>query len=225
VYRVVSSNDFELKTDITLPSKKISGGLKFKLGTDELSFEVIMANYKLELNGKQEGNTVSGKLNDLNFQIEMGNPEYELELEGLVPFINYPLEFEVEFEFETGLKFNLKAGEDDLTLSFVLTQHEERYNAEVSVKYGDLAKSAQIVIETGEQGKAEITITGLNTHSLQMQFDSRVRRAIFQSETLGNYAFEMDQDTLKGILALSTPQVSFFCQINMIKIPLCQTII
>ena len=213
IYRVVSSQDFEVKTDITLPSvvaqlpfQKISGGLKFKLESNELNFEVTMVDYKLELNGKREGNEISGNLNELNFEIEMGNPEYELELNGMVPFTNYPIEFEIEFEEGAGFKFNLKA-DNDLVLSFVLTKDNQLYQAEVSVKYGDFAKSAQILIETGEQGKAEITVSGINEHSLQLQFDSRVRRAIFQSESMGNYAFEMDQDSLKGILALTTPHV------------------
>ena len=210
IYRVVSGQDFELKTDVTLPSQTISGGLKFKLQSDELNFAVTMADYKLELNGKRDGDTITGNLNDLSFEIEMGNPEYELELNGVVPFINYPIEFEVEYEEGHGFKFNLKA-DDDLILSFVLTKDNQLYQAEVSVKFGDSeGRSAQILIETGDQGKAEITITGLNSHSLQLQFDSRVRRAIFQSETMGNYAFEMDQDTLKGILVLTTPHVCPF---------------
>ena len=80
---------------------------------------------------------------------------------------------------------------------------------DVAFKYGrQVAQSAKIILETGEQGKIEVTYSGLRSHSMRLQMkENRVRRAIFESDTWGTYAFESDQDTLKGVLVLTTPKV------------------
>ena len=86
------------------------------------------------------------------------------------------------------------------------------FQAEVSFKYGtNVAQSAKIILETGEQGKVEVTYSGLQSHSMRLEMnENRVRRAIFESDSMGTYAFESDQDTLKGVLVLTTPQVTYY---------------
>ena len=281
VYRAVSYQDFELSTEIVLsPSKRISGGLKFKLVSNELEIEVTMADYKLELNGKRLGDKIQGNLNDLNFK--SSNTLNELELEGLVPFTQYPIHFSYELETLNNFKLDskLKAGQEvdfvlkaeyekdpmdfefvaqvavpsrnfdyklelngeyrddeirgnlnDLRFNIRFNDHEYelklngmvplvQYPLQLEVKaciYGnfnfhlkadnDLELGLLIQGATnGDEGKFELTYSGEKRHSMRLQMDqNRLRRAIFESDSLGTYAFESDQEALTGVLALTTP--------------------
>ena len=78
-----------------MPSKRISGGLKFKLDS-ELEVEVTLSDFKLQLNGQRTDGEIIGNLNDLKFKVKLDDPAYGLELRGVVPFTDYPINFEFE---------------------------------------------------------------------------------------------------------------------------------
>ena len=192
----LEDQEFELGTEIVVPSQNIDS--------------------KLELKGEHRNGEIRGNLNDLRFKLGMGNPEYDFKLDGKVPFLEYPLHLEIETDGFKTCNLQLKA-DDDLELGLVATcdSHPNghlEFQAEVSFKYGtNVAQSAKIILETGEQGKVEVTYSGLQSHSMRLEMnENRVRRAIFESDSMGTYAFESDQDTLKGVLVLTTPKVTCY---------------
>ena len=185
--------DFELKSEIFVPSQNVDS--------------------KLELKGEHRNGEIRGNLNDLRFKLGLGNPQYDFKLDGKVPFLDYPLKLEIETDLQKKFELEIKA-DDDLDLEFEGTCDTDRnghleFIIDVAFKYGrQVAQSAKIILETGEQGKIEVTYSGLRSHSMRLQMkENRVRRAIFESDSWGTYAFESDQDTLKGVLVLTTPKV------------------
>ena len=152
--------DFELKTEIVLPSKRISGGLKFKLESDELlEFEVTMADFKLQLNGQHKDGEIKGNLNDLKLEMKLGHPrfengtDYELELQGEVPFTDYPIHLE-SHKSPNGLKFKLELAKDfGFTLRAALEDQEFELGTEIVVPSQNIDTKLEL---KGEHRNGEI---------------------------------------------------------------------
>ena len=84
------------------------------------------------------------------------------------------------------------------TISGALTLRSDSHN---------FHRSSEITIQYGKQGRVEITVGGLQKHSMRLEMhddNRRIARAIFNSPTFGKYEFAMDKDVKSGIVVLTT---------------------